>query len=584
VTISQARAEFEVVQRNLADEYPDGDRGYLVRLAPLLESSVSDYTATLWLLGGAVACLLLIASTNIANLFFARALERRNELTIRATLGAGRLRLVCELMVESVLLSVIGGLIGLFVSVWAIELIKVLSPQQELARFQKVSLDTGSLLFFVCASIFTSLLSGLFPALRLSKANLGSALKGVSGRSSTGGPRRQKIQSLLIIIQVAVSCVLLTAAGLLARSFQATQDIPLGFNPHHLLAIQIELPSISYESDGRSLTFFETLIENVRQPPGVSAVALNPNPPFNDWTDSEPFGIPGRPDPEPGQEPMLEWQAITPGYFRTLEIPLLAGRDFETRDLHGNSRVVIINEALAQRYFPGKDPIGKQINDFDDRYGEEKHFYTIVGVAKNVRHDRAEIQQNTFQAYFSFARWLRDGILLVRSEGNPRALIPAIRKAVVSIDATVALSKVSTFDDWIAKKYATRRLGVLLVIGFSGVALFLSGVGLYGVLAYSVGQRNREFGVRVALGARAPDIWGLVIRQGLKLVCIGLVIGILAALILTRFVENILYGVSPADPVSLAMSVLVLGLVTILACLLPALRATRIDPIAALRE
>jgi putative ABC transport system permease protein len=584
VTLDQAQADSETIQRNLANQYPDTDKGYEIRLVPLLDSSVNDYSSTLWLLGAAVVCLWLIANANIGNLFFARALERRREITIRATLGASRLRLAGQLMLESSFLSVFGGLIGLLVAVWAISLIKVLSPQQDLARFQRVSLDAGALLFFFGTTIFTSLLFGLLPAWCWSKANLGSGLKDETTRGGTAGPRRQKIQSLLMIVQVAVSCVLLIGANLLARSFQTMQTIPLGFNPNHLLAIQIELPSIRYKSEGRSLTFFETLLENVRHLPQVSAAALNPDPPFNDWNAAEPFGVPGRPDPEAGKEPTLEWQDVTPGYFRTLEIPLLAGRDFDDRDLHGNSRVVIVDEALAQRYFPGQNPIGKEISDFDDRYGEERHYYTIVGVARKVRHERPDVEQTAFQAYFPFARSLRDGILLVRSEGDPGALIPVVRKVVASIDPTVALSKVNTFDDWIAKKYVTRRLAMLLVSVFFTVALLLSVVGLYAVLAYSVGQRTREIGVRIALGARSSKILGLVIQQGLMLVGIGLVVGIAAAQVLVRLIDSVLYGVSATDPISISTSVFVLGPTAILACLFPALRATRIDPITVLRE
>ena len=400
--------------------------------------------------------------------------------------------------------------------------IKVLSPQQDLARFQRVSLDVAALLFCFGATMLTALLFGLIPALKLSKTNIGTALKDEGSGSSLIGPRQQRMQSILIMAQLALACVLLIGAGLLARSFQATQSLPLGFNPDHLLAVQIELPSIRYESDKHSFTFFENLLEKVRRLPGVSAAAVNPDPPFNDWSDVEPFGLTGKPDAEPGQEPTLEWQDVMPSYFQTLGIPLLSGRDFDENDLQRSQSVVIIDQAMATRLFPGQDPLGKQIHDYDERYGQGRHDFTIVGIARNARHDSTDAHPADFQAYFPFPPWLRDGILLVRTEGDPLALVPAVRTTVASIDPTVALSKISTFHDWIGKKFVTRRLGMLLVSLFSGIALFLSAIGLYGVLAYSVSQRRREIGVRMAIGAQAMNILGLIMRQGVRIVSIGL--------------------------------------------------------------
>jgi putative ABC transport system permease protein len=584
VTLHKAQAECDIIQENLTERYPETDKGYSIRTAPLLRSSVSDYTSTLLLLGIAVACLLLIACANVANLFLARSLERRREMNVRAAIGASRFRLIGQLLVESTCLSVLGGVIGILIAVWTIGFIKVLSPQQDLARFERVNLDLTALVFCFGATMLTSLLFGLFPALNLSKLDLGLALK-EEGCSSITGPQRQRLQSLLITAQVALAFILLIAAGLLARSFQATQNIPLGFEPHGLLAIQIELPSIRYKGDGRSLTFFENLLEKVRRLPGVSTVALNPDPPFNDWSGLEPFGVVGTSDADQGQEPTLEWQPVTPGYFRTLGIPLLAGQDFDDDDLQQSRRVVIIDQAMAQSLFPDQNPIGKQIHDYNERYyGSERRYFTIIGVAKNIRHDSPDTQPADFQAYFPFGLGLRDGILLVRSNGDPLVLVPAVRKAVASIDPTVALSKVGTFDGWIGKKFVTRRLGMLLVSLFSGIALFLSAIGLYGVLAYSVGQRRREIGVRVALGAQPGNILRLITEQGLKIVGAGLIVGLLASLILVRFIEGILYGVTATDPFSLCAAVIVLGFAALVACLLPALRATRINPITALRE
>ena len=585
VTLALAQVECGVIQKELSERYPDTDKAYAIRLAPLLQSSVGDYRTTLWLLGAAVACLLLIACANVANLFLARSLDRRREMNIRAAVGASRFRLISQLILESTLLAVLGGILGVIIALWAIGFIKALSPQEDLARFERVNVDGAALCFCFGATLVTALLFGLFPAWNLSKAQLNSALKDESGRSGTPGPQKQRVQTTLISAQVALACILLIVAGMLARSFQAAQNIVLGFNPHHLLAVKIELAGLQYGVEKRALVFFETVLDKVRRLPGVSTAAANPDPPFNGWSGAEPFGVAGKPDSDPGQEPTIEWQPVTPGYFKTLEIPLLAGRDFDDHDLERAAKVVIIDQTMAKRLFPGEDPIGKQIHDYDERYyGSQRRFFTIIGVAANIRHDSPDAQSADFQAYFPFGPRLRDGILLIRTADDPLTLLPVIRRVVASVDPTVALSNVMTFDDWIGVKFTTRRLSALLVGLFSVIALFLSAVGLYGVLAYSVAQRRREIGLRIAIGAQQSNIVRLVMKQGFKILGLGLATGILLALLLVHLINSLLYGVSENDPIALGSAVLALGLATTLACLLPALRAARVNPIAALRE
>jgi putative ABC transport system permease protein len=384
---------------------------------------------------------------------------------------------------------------------------------------------------------------------------------------------------------VALACVLLIAAGLLARSFQAAQSVPLGFNPHHVLIAEIYPTSTKYTSDLRRMRpFFDAVLEKVHSLPGVTDAAMNRDLPFNwDYGESDPFAVPGQSDPGPGREPTLDTQEVSPNYFRTLQIPLLSGRDFDSRDTLDSDNVVIIDKALAQRFFPGQDPIGKEIDHLSQWNG--KRTCTIVGVAENVHHNTPDHQEAPFQGYFPYAqRFVGFEVLVVRTPGDPLTLIPAIRKAVASIDPDIPVVKLTTFEDLIAQKFVTRRLAVLLVSAFSGIALFLSAIGLYGVVAYSVSQRTRDIGIRVALGAQSSHVLELVIRQGLKLVGIGLVIGIAAGLIIVRSIDSMLYGVSGNDPVTLALAAFVLGLAALLACLLPALRATRINPINALRE
>jgi putative ABC transport system permease protein len=584
VTLAQAQTECDLMQKSLAERYPDSDKAFAMRVASLLESSVSSYTATLWLLGATVVCLLLITCGNVANLFLARSLERRKEINVRAAIGASRFQLIIQLLKESAVLSVLGGLLGVIIAFWAIESIKALSPQQDLARFDRVSLDVGALVFCFGATLATALLFGLYPAWNLSKTKLETVLKDEGSRSGTAGRQRQRLQSALITAQVALACTLLIGAGLLARSLAATQMVPLGFDPNHLLAARIELASARYGSDGHSLTFFDDLLGKVRALPGVTSAALNPNPPFNGWSAVELFGLAGEPDPDPGKEPAFEWQKVSTDYFRTMKIPLVAGRDFDESDLREDRKLIIIDQAIANRFFPGQDPIGKQIHDYHERYGQVRDYYTIIGVTKDVLHDSPGARVAEFQAYLPFPTRLRDGILLVRTQGDPLAVLPAIRKTMASIDPTVALSEASSFNDWIGVKFTTRRLGTLLVGLFSGVALFLAAIGLYGVLAYAVSQRSREIGVRIAVGARPANIIGLVMGQGLKIVALGLAIGLSTALLAGQFINSLLYGVSGNDPITLGLAILTLFVTGGLACCLPALRAARVNPITALRE
>jgi putative ABC transport system permease protein len=584
VSFVQAQAECDLFQKGQAKRYPEAEGGRVMRATSLLDSVVSGYAATLWLLGAVVVCLLLIACANVANLFLARSLERRKEMSIRAAMGASRIRLVGQLLLESALLSAIGGILGIAVAFWTIGLIKTLSPQQDLARFERIGLDVPALLFCFGATLVTALLFGVFPAWALSKTKLGTALKDDGSRSVTGGRQRGSLQSVLITGQVALACMLLFGAGLLARSLEASQTVPLGFDPQNLLVARIELPSLRYGTGGRSLEFFKSLLSNVRVLPGVLAASLNPNPPFNGWSGVILFGIAGEPDPTPGEESAFEWQKVTTDYFRTLKMPLVAGRDFEESDLVEDRNVVIIDQAIADRFFPKENPIGKQIHDFGERVGEGRRFYTIIGITKHVLHDSPGAHVADFQAYLPFPPSLRDGILLVRTQGDPLGMLPAIRKTVASTDPTVALSEVGTLEDWIGQKSMTRRLGALLVTLFSGIALFLSAIGLYGTLAYSVTERRREIGVRIAVGARAANIINLVMRQGFKIVGLGLAIGLSSALLTARFMNSLLYGVSENDPVTLGLAILVLLLAGFLACFLPAWRAARINPVTALRE
>jgi putative ABC transport system permease protein len=585
ISLAQAEAELAKIQNNLDVLYPEQDKDNTIRVVQLSDVMVADYSNFVWSLAAGVGCLLLVSSANVANLFFARALERRKETMIRATLGASRLRLIARIPLEIILVSLLGGALGVLIARWSIDFIKWGSPVY-LYAFQKVELNPAALLFVLGITTLVALLSDLPPAFSLSDLKLGLALRDEGGRSGTAGPPQQRIQSFLVVGQVALACVLLIGAGLFIRSFKATQDLTLGYSPHHLLTANISPTSRKYSDAAPCQRLFDAVLEKARQLPGVTAAAMNDQEPC-EWTVGDfaiPFRVIGVPPPEPGHEPTFIAQNISPGYFNTMQIPVFQGRDFNSADRADSERDVIVDKALAEHFFPNQNPIGRQIQWLGA--WDKKDTWTIVGVVQNSRHNGPHSGVPLFQAYFPYNQRtvLGTEFLLLRTSGDPLALIPEVRRIVADLDPDVPVTQTMRFDDHITEKFALGRLTALLATVFSGVALFLSAVGLYAVLAYFVAQRRREIGVRIALGAQSSNILKLIVRQGLKLVAIGLTLGLITVLVLVRFIENILYGVSGADPVTLAAAVLILGLVAALACLLPAIRATRVNPIIALRE
>lgn len=401
ITLQQAQADLEVIDRSLLASYPVWHAGFGARLMPYLDSVVNDYSATLWLLEAAVAFLFLITCANVANLLVARAQERRREIVIRAALGADWTKLVVHLLVESAVLALAGGVFGLLLSVFALNAIKVFAPPN-ITRFQEIGLNGGSLVLVVVVILFTALFSGLFPAWSKSKANLAFVLKEEGDRAGTAGPQRQRSQNILVAAQVALTCLLLIGAGLLARSFQVLQSTPLGFKPGHVLVADIYLADTKYADQAACKSFFNALLNTVRHLPGIAAVGLNDNLPFT-GPEVHAFGIAGEPDPEPGKMPILEHQVVSPDYFGAVGIPLLRGRMFDEQDQANKQKVVIINEALAQHFFPGQDAVGKQIHDVNS-IGEKQRFYTICGIVSNVQHDSPESQRTPYQAYYLYAQ------------------------------------------------------------------------------------------------------------------------------------------------------------------------------------
>jgi putative ABC transport system permease protein len=545
VTLERARQDLEAINRRLAAQYPATNNAVGIRLVPYLDSVVGDYTAGLWLLELSACCLLLITCANVANLLIARMQDRRREMTIRAALGASRLQLIAQLFLETSMLTLIGGILGLILAFWAIDSIRSLCPN-DITRFQEIELDQGSLIFVIGITVCTAMLAGVLPALAGAKADVAPALGEGGERTATAGPLRQKKQAFLVGGQVALTFVLLTGAGLLARSYQILLGAPLGFKTHRILTGDINLTTSKYSDAQKSRTLFKTVLDELRHLPGVSGAALTTGLPFKTGG-SMLFGVVGQPDPELGHEPTTMPQWISNDYFSILGIPLLRGRAFSDQDQADKERVVIVNESLDHHFFPGQDPIGKQLHDLGDRVGSKRRFLTIIGVVPDLEHNNPETQQASFQTYYPYTQLgaLNTATLVVAFKNDATALLLAIRKAIASIDPDLPLSSVAPFDEVVGKAFVARRLSLLAVGFFSTTALVLAAVGLYAVLSYSVNQRKREVGVRIALGAQTWNIMQLIMSQGFRIIMVGLGAGVAGSLVTARFIEGMLYKVLP---------------------------------------
>jgi putative ABC transport system permease protein len=591
VTLQQAQADLEVTSENLRRRFPDTHATVTVRIAPLLDSVVGDFTPTLWLVGASVGLLLVIACANIAGLNLARGLERQKEMTIRASLGAGKSRLIWQLLGETAAILCAAAVTGLLLAQAGVGLIWWLAPSG-LPRLDEIHFDAGAFLLVLAVTVIMSILSGLFPALALAKTNLASTLRSEGGLGATIGPQRQRLQHGLIIFQVALASLLLFGCVLLARSFEVLENAPLGFNSRGVLITDIYLPDSRYGTIPQCKAFFDSLMAKVAALPGVKSVGLTDALPFS-LDDNEgfagPFGVIGQPEPDKGHRPRASLEMISSDYFHTLQIPILKGRGFDLVDQQGGNRVVIVNQALADAYFPGQDPIGKQIYDFGDIIGQVRSQYTIIGVVPTIYQVMPAEQRVPFQTYYPFGqphpfRTADSGTLVVRTDGDPGALMPAVQKIVTAMDSDVPVSNAGTFDGLVGKSFATREVTLLVVALFSAFALILSLIGVYAILARLVSLRTREIGIRVTLGAQVADVVRIVFGQGIKIVAIGLVLGIVAGLLAGQYLVSLLYGVASYDPMTIGLVMVVLALAATLACLVPTLRAVAINPVTALRE
>lgn len=595
VTLQQAQSEVDAINSRLTQAYPEANAGLNVRVDPLNEKVVGNVRQALLILSGAVGFVLLIACANVASLLLARAATRASETAVRVALGASRWRVVRQLLTESLLLSLGGAVVGILLAMWGVDWLTTLlsgnssSFSARLPRLGEIRIDATALGFTLAVSLLTSLLFGLVPALAASKPDLNQTLK-ESGRGAGG---RRGLRESLVVIELALALVMLIGAGLLMNSFLKLQSVDSGFNPRNALAMTVSLAGAAQYVGPAREAFYQRLTDRLTALPGVESVsAINHLPLAGDlWTRT--LTIEGRPLPAPGQGIEVAFRVSRPGYFRTMGIPLRAGRDFTERDMPDAPGVIILNETLARRHWPSEDPIGKRVTLDDPRDNSRgPRWLTVVGVVKDVKQDSwtdapmneiyLPFQQNR-DFYAGTARHFAPMTLVVRASVEPQSLAAAAQETVRSLDRSLPVSSVSTMEQVIADTLWQQRFNLQLIGIFAALAMTLAAIGLYGVMSYSVAQRTREVGLRMALGASRRDVLKLVVGRGMKLALAGVALGLIASLALTRLMEKLLFGVSATDFSTFAVIAVLLMLVALLACWIPARRATKVDPMIALR-
>ncbi len=580
VTVEKALSELKQIAARLAKQYPDSNSAVSVTVTPLLENQVGDYRDSLNLLLGAVALVLLIACANLANLLAARGATRAREFAVRAAVGASRWQIIRQLLIESVVLALIGGALGLGLAAWGRDLLVALSPAGS-PRFKDLPLDGWVLSFSVALSFVTSLLFGLWPAWHTSRVDIQLALKS-GGHGSSDSPGARRSRDLLVIAEVALTLVLLSGAGLVLKSFANARSLGLGFDPHLLLSARINLPEPSYADERKLLNFSAALMEKLSALPGVEQIALTSTPPLmTGWETS--FVPEGTPEPEPGKMPSAEMNVVTPGYFQTLKTPLLRGRPFEAGDTKDVPPIMIIDQVLADRYFPAQDPVGKRIRMSTGEKGE-REYRIIVGVVPHLKVYGFEETTVLPQAYLPMTQQPQTGlVVLLRTTLSPKSLEKPVRDIVASLDPAQPAFEFKTMQERVEETWATPRLMSFLLVCFAILALTLAVVGLYGVMAFNALRRMREIGVRLALGAMPAQIRTMMLGQGLRLLGGGLILGFAGAFALSRVIRSLLFGVSVNDPLIYGSVTLVLASAAIFACWIPARRASRVNPMITLR-
>jgi putative ABC transport system permease protein len=581
VTLAQAQADMSALAARLSQQHPEKTSGHGVKVVGLTDIVVGDVGLALYVLLGAVGFVLFIACANLANLMLARLGARQKEIAIRTALGASRLRIVRQLLTESIILALGGGLIGLLLAFWAVSWVVSLSGDT-IPRVHEISVNPRVAGFTLLVSVVTGVLFGLAPAIQASRSDLTDALK-ESGRT-TAGLRSNRLRSTLVVSEVALSLVLLVGAGLLIRSFVKLNQVDPGFNPEQLLTIGVSLLPNKYPEDAQVATFYSQILERMATVPGVISVAATQDLPFSAGDTTDNFTIEGRPAIAKEAEPLTGYRVVTPRYFHSMGIPLLAGRDFSEADTKQSPNVVVINNEFARRHFGLENPLGHRLK----LQGQERDPLLVVGVVGNSRNNGLD-EQPTAVAYVPFLQdplsknYARSLRIVARTKSDPGAMAGSLRAALTSMDKNVPVFAVKPMTEYLRDSLSRRRFNMVLLSAFSGLALVLAAVGIYGVISYGVIQRTHEMGIRMALGAKPRDVLKLVVGQAMVLALGGVGIGLLASFALTRLIKGLLFSVSVTDPMTfLAIAVLMI-LIALLACLIPARRATKVDPLVALR-
>ena len=579
VSLQQAQAEIDTISTRLEQAYPEDDKGWGATIVPLREDLVGDVRPALLVLLGAVAFVLLIACANVANLVLAKTLGRRKEIAIRSALGANWQRVIQQMLAETLLLAAAGGAFGLLVAHAGIALI-VAFFGDKLPQTGSVGLDIEVLAFTLGISILAGVIAGLAPAWRLARTNVNEALKQGTGRTDVDSTGRAT-RNILIVCEVGLSLVLLIGAGLMIRTLWALHNIKPGVDPHNVLTFRVTLPREKYPKPEQQLNFYKQLVERTRSLPGVESVGTIDALPFTDDGSTEPVAIEGHPAVEFAMQPEVAVRTISPGYLRTLRIPLLAGRDFSETDSLDSPAAIVISESMAREFWPGENPVGKRLtlSFFPGKVRE------VIGVAGDVKFRGLDSRKSLATVYVPLAQitfW--NQAMVVRTSRDPASSASAMAAAVHQQDADQPLRGVRTMDDILADSLSQQRFSMLLLASFAGLALVLAAVGIYSVLAYAVRQRQREIGIRMALGAQLGDVLRMVVAEGMRPALMGVVLGLAGALALKRAVSSLVFGVSESDPLTFLSVSALLAMVALVASILPAYRATKVDPMRALRE
>jgi putative ABC transport system permease protein len=580
VSLQQAAGEMETITARLRQQYPDSNNKRFNRVVSLHEHLVGDTNKLLWLLLGAVTFVLLIGCANVANLLLASGASRHKEMAIRAALGASRWRVIRQLFTESTLLALTGGVVGLLIAFWGLAAITKLLPT-DFPRLNEIHIDLRVLGFTFAASMLTGILFGLVPALQVSRPDVQEAIR-ETGRGTSGSRRQSRFRQALIVVEVALSVVLLAGAGLLFRSFLRLQSVDAGFVSQQVLTARLTPSGTNYVNDADFSKFYNGVIEKVSAIPGVQDAGLiNTLPLFKGPTSG--FRVEGRPVTTPDKWPSVNYRVVSPNYFRAMGIPVLQGRSYTDRDNENAPLVMMVNQQLAREIFPDENPVGKRITFGGTNTDGQPRWFEIVGVVANVR--SLELREEpTAELYFSAQQELWPAMsLVVRSSVEPSSLSASVRQAVNEVDRSVPVADVKTMDHVVSESITQPRFNLFLLGLFSAVAMLLSAAGIYGVTAYTVTQRTHELGIRIALGAQVGDVLKMILGQGMAVIGIGLVAGLAAAFGLMRLLRSLLFGVGENDPLTFAAITGVLVLVALIACYIPARRATKVDPLVALR-